>query len=187
MDVMWGQHLAWGAPLLAPDSVLDTAGGELECDVNEIATHPRVGEGSKGSWPQLVGRDGAPVAVNRPPAAGQRSADLIYLKLREGWYALRNPDKGLGVAVTFPLEIYRYLWLWQDFGGSFGWPFYGRAYVWGIEPCSSIPSTGMEAALKRGTTLEIQPGASLASDVTITVFDGSTEVKRVDAQGRVTQ
>jgi hypothetical protein len=166
--------------------MLDTAGGELECDVNEVASHPRIAEGAKGAWPALKGRDGSQVEVNRPPAQGARAADLIYLKLREGWYALRNPALGLGVAVSFPVAIYPYLWLWQDFAGSSGWPFYGGAYVWGIEPCSSIPSTGIEAAMERGTALLIPPGGSLRADITVSVFDGSKAVRSVSAQGQVT-
>ncbi|WP_344832616.1 hypothetical protein [Nonomuraea dietziae] len=40
-----------------------------------------------------------------------------------------------------------YLWLWQELGASTDWPWWGAAYVVGLEPFSSMPTDGLSAAV----------------------------------------
>jgi hypothetical protein len=165
---------------------MDTAGGDIECEPAEVASNPRIALGAKGSWPHVLGREGVEIDVSRPPREGDRAADFFYLRLREGWYAMRNPTNGIGVAMSFPIDVYPYLWLWQDFNGSFGWPFYGRAYVWGVELSSSVPLLGLAAAVERGTSRVIPPGESVSADILVVLCEGSRPVANVDSSGSVT-
>ncbi len=51
-----------------------------------------------------------------------------------------------------------YLWLWQELGASTDYPWWGQAYVVGLEPFSSYPTNGLAAAVDNGTALRFGPG-----------------------------
>jgi hypothetical protein len=50
-----------------------------------------------------------------------------------------------------------YLWFWQEFGGTVGYPWYGRHWNIGLEPFSSYPTNGLAEAVTNGTALELAP------------------------------
>ena len=46
----------------------------------------------------------------------------FLVDLSAGWYALSNDALGLGFALTWPLEVFSCLWLWQELGGTLDYP-----------------------------------------------------------------
>ena len=52
-----------------------------------------------------------------------------------------------------------YLWYWQEFGASEGYPWYGRHYNIGLEPFSSYPTDGLAEAVANGSALVWRPRA----------------------------
>jgi hypothetical protein len=51
-----------------------------------------------------------------------------------------------------------YLWYWQEFGASKGYPWYGRNYNIGLEPGSSYPTNGLPDAVANGSAMRLEPG-----------------------------
>jgi hypothetical protein len=83
--------------------------------------------------------------------------DVVYLTgLTEGWYEVARPD-GATVRVEWDVAVLPYLWLWHEFGETTGYPWWGRAYVVGVEPFSSYPTNGLAGAVANGTALELAP------------------------------
>ena len=89
----------------------------------------------------------------------------------------------LGFGLVFPKELFRYLWYWQSLGGGFGYPFYGRAYNVGLEPFTSYPNLGLEAAIENGTALLTQPGQRVTASIKAVVFTGAQGVERIKPDG----
>lgn len=119
-----------------------------------------------------------------PPAAGV--AHLSYLcDLAAGWYCLVNEQTRLGFAMRWDLQVFRYVWLWQEFCGTRQYPWWGRAYVAGIEPHSSIPALGLQKAIDRGTQLSLQPQCSLSTRLCASVFVAQGEPTGVGEEGQV--
>lgn len=83
---------------------------------------------------------------------------MLYLTgFAAGWYEVERPDLRLRIRVEWDREQLPYLWFWQEFGASTGYPWYGRAYVIGLEPFSSYPTSGLAAAIANGTALWLEP------------------------------
>jgi hypothetical protein len=113
-------------------------------------------------------------------------ANLAYLlDLEAGWYALTNPRLGLGIGLAWPLEVFPYLWLWQEFGGSDGYPWFGASYVMGVEPHTSYPGQGLARAVERGTARTLAPGASLELTLAAVLFEPRGRVAGISLAGDV--
>jgi hypothetical protein len=49
------------------------------------------------------------------------------------------------VAAEWDGDVMPYLWFWQEYGGTTGWPWCGRHWNVGLEPFSSYPTDGANA------------------------------------------
>lgn len=158
-EAMWAQHLAYGPPFLAP-------GCEIRLpDGIEAVPHPVATDGAgrrftpdRFAWPLAAGVDGGTVDLSRVPERGTRS-DLCYLSGfgPDAWYEIGRPG-GEGLRVEWDASTLPYLWYWQEFGAGSDYPWYGRLYTVGLEPCSSYPTDGLGEAVANGTAMRLGPG-----------------------------
>jgi Domain of unknown function (DUF4432) len=161
LDFMWGHHPAFGAPFLDEHCRLFAPA----CAVETAHALPAL----QRLW---------------PPTA--HFAHLSYLtELKDGWYCLVNERTRLGFALRWDVEVFRYLWLWQEFCGTPRYPWWGQGYVTGIEPHSSIPGLGLLKAIERGTQLTLPAGGSLSTRLVASVFRAKAEPKGVTEEGQV--
>jgi hypothetical protein len=71
---------------------------------------------------------------------------LAYLGgLDEGRYRLVNDELGLAVELTWPVELFPHVWLWQELHASPGFPWFRRAYAMAVEPHTTVPEGGAPA------------------------------------------
>lgn len=157
VDAMWGQHLAFGAPFLRP-------GARIRLPDNvEVLPHPvpvnpphrRIAAG--GRWPVVPSEGGGSVDLSVIPEPGAPTEMCYLTGFRDGWYELVAPS-GAAVRVDWDATALPYLWLWQELGASVDYPWWGAAYVVGLEPFSSYPTNGLAAAVENGTALRFGPG-----------------------------
>jgi hypothetical protein len=159
--LMWGHHIAFGAPFLAPGARIRLPDGV------EGIPHPtalngderRVGT-DRFRWPLAVSPDGGEVDLSVLPPEGTPS-EIVYLTgfPQRAWYEIRGGD--LGLRVEWDVEVMPYLWFWQEFGGTAGYPWYGRHWNIGLEPFSSYPTNGLAEAVANNTALELPPREQL--------------------------
>lgn len=159
LQVMWGQHIAFGRPFLQPGTRIRLPDGI------EIIPHPepiapggrRVNDRPGAIWPAAHGANQHPLDLSVVPEPGTPS-DIVYLSsFSDGWYEIERPGDGAGVRVTWDSATFPYLWYWQEFGATTGYPWYGRAYMIGLEPSSSYPTNGLAGAIANGTALALAP------------------------------
>lgn len=149
---MWGQHLAFGPPFLAPGARITLPDG-----VEGIpGGGGRVRE-ERFSWPAATSPDGEPVDLSVLPGRGAPS-DIVYLTgfPERAWYEVACG--GLAFRVEWDATVLAYLWFWQEFGATAGYPWYGRHWNIGLEPFSSYPTNGLAEAVANGTALELGSG-----------------------------
>jgi hypothetical protein len=140
----------------------------------------------EGKWPYIKDRQGNPLDLRDIPSADSRSMDNCYLKdFDEGWIAVTNREKMVGFGLAWDPGVFRYIWLWQAFGGGLGYPWYGRTYNMGIEPWTSYPCVGLEQAIARGTAMSLEPGCSLDAWLLAVAFSGKEEVRSISRSGEV--
>lgn len=172
---MWGQHITFGAPYLAPGSVITLPEGVTgiahESDVG--ATGRRVESGARFTWPIAPGVDGGDLDLSVVPPRDTPS-DLVYLTgfpEPRAWYELRNPAQPFGVRVEWDRDPLPYLWYWQEFGGTTGYPWYGEVNVIGLEPNSSFPTNGLPDAVANGSALTIEPGGRVSFTLAVAILE----------------
>jgi uncharacterized protein DUF4432 len=156
LEVMWGQHITFGAPFLGPGCRIRVPEG-ISVTPHATAIHPsgtrRVAAGGPYRWPTVPDGSGGTVDLSVVPERGEPS-EIVYLSGfgDTGWYELE------GLRVEWDATVLPYLWLWQELGASTDYPWWGRAYVVGLEPFSSYPTDGLAAAVDNGTALRLAAG-----------------------------
>lgn len=175
LDVMWGHHIVFGAPFLRPGHRIRLPAGTRVVP-HESAVGPggrRVRAGGPHDWP-LVPADGGTDAVidlSVVPDHGAPS-EIVYLTgLPEGRYEVVDPVACLGMRVRWDVSVLPHLWLWQELGATAGYPWWGRAYVVGLEPFAGYPTDGLAAAVDNGTALRLEPHATRALRLRAGVFE----------------
>lgn len=154
--ILWGHHPVFGGPLLAAGGRIIAPAGSMEtvrCDGTS-----RLAAAVGLSWPIGRGVDGRDVDVSLVQSREQRSHDLCLLTgFRQGFVGLDNPALGLRVMLEFDAAVFRWLWIWQLYGGGEAEPFAG-GYVVGLEPWTGPPQ--LSRAIAAGDALTLEPGGS---------------------------
>ncbi len=140
----WGQHVTFGPPFLEPGCRIvlpdGVTVGQHGVGADEVRRSRIAGD---VAWPTVTGADGAPLDLSVIPAPGTAS-EMVYLEGfgREGWYAVEQPRLKMAAKVRWDASLFPVCWLWQEFGASTAWPFFGQAYVIGLEPFAARPPLG---------------------------------------------
>jgi hypothetical protein len=170
--LMWGHHIALGAPFLAPGARITLPDGA------EGIPHPvALNEGGRRvaadrfRWPYAVSPDGDEVDLSLLPPAGTPS-EIVYLTgfPERAWYEVGGD--GLRLRVEWDATVMPYLWFWQEFGRTAGYPWYGRHWNIGLEPFSSYPTNGLAEAVANRTALELAPREEVAFSLAAEVLAG---------------
>jgi hypothetical protein len=186
-EVEWGQHVAIGEPFLTPDCILDLPKADHFAPREaEESGKLRIKPGTTGQWPYATGANGTQVDLRKIPAKTERLADyMVFKNMSAGWYAVTNPQRGVGIGVTWPVETFKYLWYWQVFGGGNGYPWYGRTYNVGLEPFTSLSAGVPEPGSNKRTALTFGPGETRKATVKAVVYNSTTGVESIGQDGAV--
>lgn len=162
LDAMWGHHIVFGAPFLRPGAKIRMPEG-VRVIPHETAINPperRVREA--GPWPVPDGTTDLSVV----PEPGTPS-DIVYLTgFPEGWYEIADT-----LRVEWDAEVLPYVWMWQELGAWRDYPWWGEAYVVGLEPFSSFPTNGLAEAVENGSALRVPAGGNRTLSLRATVLE----------------
>lgn len=164
----WLQHVAFGSAFLGPGCTVDVPCETVLVDPQQDAQNARFEPKTEHDWPVAETADGNLVDLRSPPSKDERVHDLLALtSLQADHYTVRNPDLDLSAQVSFPSDLYEYVWYWGAFGGFEKAPFFGRNYNLGLEPCTSIPNAGLDSALESETANYLDPGETVMADLAV--------------------
>ena len=159
---VWGHHCVVGPPFLE-------LGCRLEIPARTIVTTPELWEaetarlepGRRVPWPLAPLREGGTVDLRQIPGPEVGSHDDLYVtELDEGWLSVSNPRLNLGFRLEWDHELFRWIVLWQPFGGAVAPPLAG-SYALGVEPWTS--NVSLEQSVAAGLATELAGGASLST------------------------
>ena len=159
IHAMWGHHITYGAPFMKPGCRLTVPDG-LELLVHPMAGERRIDPSAAPAWPVMTGADGEPVDLSVIPERNTAS-EMLYLTGfagDEAWYRIEDEERGLGARVSWDAKQMPYLWYWQEFGAGKEYPWYGGAYVVGLEPFTSLPTNGLPEAIENHTAMTLAGG-----------------------------
>lgn len=173
VKLMWGHHITFGPPFLRPGCAIHLPEG-LEAIAHPEPINPagrRVRSG-RHAWPRAEAEEGGTLDLSVAPPPGTPS-ELLYLTgFDEGRYAVTDPERGVGLRIEWDVTTMPYLWFWQEYGATTGYPWYGRHYNIGLEPFTSYPTSGLAEAVGQGTALELDGGEQRHFSLAATVLDG---------------
>ena len=176
---MWSQHITYGFPFMTPGSVIrlpdGVTGRTHDADVG--ATKRRLVADADFAWPMAPGADGSVLDMTVVPPRDTPS-ELVYLTGfpdEKAWYELRNPERPIGVRVEWDRQTLPYLWYWQEFGGTTGYPWYSEVYTIGLEPNSSYPTNGLPDAVSNGSAMTLQPHATTSFEMRVSIIPGAVK------------
>ena len=160
--LVWGQHCVLGPPFLE-------RGCRLELPARTIVTSPQLWEpetarltaGQRGAWPQAPLRSGGTVDLREVPGPEAGSHDDLYVTdLDAGRLSVRNPRLSLAFRLEWDPSFFRWVVLWQPYGGAVAKPLTG-SYALGVEPWTS--RLNLEQAIEAGEAIELAGGAALST------------------------
>jgi galactose mutarotase-like enzyme len=182
-EFMWGHHPAFGAPFLKEGCTIDTDARTILTTSHHSDPSGRLAPDRRSSWPVAEGVGGEAVDLSVVPGPGAGTHDWAYLTdFERGWYAVREPDEGIGFALRWPAATWPFVLFWQNYRGARAAPWHGRAYVAALEPQSTFPATWDRGAPR----LRLDPGATMEVRMIATAFQRDGRVTHVDDEGRVT-
>ncbi|GAB4575670.1 MAG: hypothetical protein Kow0077_28280 [Anaerolineae bacterium] len=182
--IMWGHHPAFGEPFLDESCVVQAPAQKVE----PLGFHPN------GLWetqtefdfPMVRNRrTGELEDITRVRPRSQKSVDVVFFKeLTAGWYGLTNQNLGVGFGMAWDHNLFKYLWMWQVFGGHDDYPWYGRTYNCALEPFTSYPPAGVKNAIDNGTALMMKPDEVIETSLVAVAYEGAG-VNRIGQDGTV--
>lgn len=168
-ETVWGHHPTFGFPFI-DEGCRILVPADIVIGDDNVGPYARVSPGQH-RWPYSKAIAGETLDLSVLPPRKSRSADLMYLSgLRRGEYRIYNPRLKLQVTVQWPLDIFPYLWFWQEFQGTMGFPWYGHTYCVGLEPFSAPNARGLAEAILSGTALVFQPGEVKCATFNVTLL-----------------
>lgn len=188
LPYMWGHHPAFGEAILDNSCRVDVPASTVRTHTTiQDAKSSQFAPGISGKWPHLENTSGESIDNSLVPGPENKTHDLLFLtELKAGWFALTNKNKQLGIAMSWDVELFPYIWFWQVYGGGSGYPWYGRTYNLALEPWTSWPNDGVEKAVENGTGRILRAQESVETSFVVTVYEGHDNVKSVDRAGNVT-
>jgi hypothetical protein len=170
---VWGHHLVLGGDFLE-------AGCWLETPAHTVITPDELYEpqtanlapGQREPWPLARGRQPAARVDLRAipgPEAGTHD-DAFLTDFETGSVSVTNSRRHLTFRLDWDAALYRYLILWQPYGGASTPPLTG-IYGIGLEPW--VSRYNLERALRHGEALEMAPSAVLETTMSVSVTDNN--------------
>jgi len=181
----WGHHPAFGAPFLEAGCRIDLPRCEAVVPASVACPKRRYAVERPSPYPYLVNDSGQSVHVDEVPGKEAGTEDVVlFSKLEEGWCALRNPRLELAVGMVWDTGVYPYMWCWQVYGGSWGYPYYGRAYTVALEPfnCPPLP---LEECVRQQQAAFLAPGAEVTSRLEAGIFRAAGRVRGIGFGGHL--
>ena len=175
LEYSWLQHPAFGEPFLEPGCRIKLP-EPATVIVEENSPYGRLKPG-KYEWPMVMGKDGKRVDLSQIPERDIVAEETSFItNMTEGWYILHNPRLKIGFGMAWEVEVYKYLWFWQNYNTP-NYPWYSRAWNIALEPCTSFPG-GLEEQIRRRTHIQLGAGQRLETRLTAYIL---TEAEKTTA------
>jgi hypothetical protein len=169
IPAIWGHHLAYGEPFLDQGCTIDIPAKKgLTYDIPGVMDED-IPLKKEISWPVLKTERGKEIDLSVIPRRGMRTSKFLYLSgLDRGQYEINSNNRKVKVRVEWDLDVMPYVWYWQEFNSSEGYPWYGMARVFGLEPFST-DIMGLGDTINKNRQIDLQPESGLDFSMNISV------------------
>lgn len=180
IEMMWGQEIALGAPLLGEGTTVETGAAVVrpEPDVTHSVSYDDV-----MPWPRTQG-NGGPINLRRVPEDNSGLTWQAYLSDFTDHHAtVTNHAAGLRARLTWDAEQMPYLWYELEAGGQHDFPHFSGSYYLSLTAASAWPRQGLNDARRVSSTARwLSVDEELTTWVQLEVSDPAAEQPAVPAQ-----
>lgn len=179
LDIMWGQHIAFGLPFLEQGGVVKTNAKTMMTEPS-MPAHHRFKRDEIFGWPLAKSKDGQPTDASQVPArSAEQYSDLCYLEGYDGnaFYAIKNEIKNVGFALTWDGRLFKDLWFWQERNATKDFPWWGDCFTAALEPWTSRWTGDPQQAIDKGEWLKIEAGEKIKTILRATAFENDFDPK----------
>jgi len=170
---VWGHHIVLGGDFLEDGCRLDVPARTVITpeELYEPAT-ARLAPGQREAWPMARGRNpGERIDLRHIPGLEAHSHDDAFVTdLDYGRLSVMNPRLALEFILEWQTELFRYITLWQPYGGADLPPLTG-IYGVGIEPW--VSRFNLERASRHGEAIRLGPNQTLTTVLRASITGGS--------------
>jgi hypothetical protein len=173
LDIMWGQHIAFGLPFLESGVSIDTNARTMETE-NAMPDWHRFKRGEIYQWPNAKSKSGRPDDARVVSPRGEDTySDLCYLQGfdRNAYYAIQSKAMNLGFALRWDGSLFKELWLWQERNATQDFPWWGDCYTVALEPWTSKWTSDPLNAIEKNEWLKIPARESISTRFTAQAFE----------------
>lgn len=167
LEVMWGQQVVFGPPLIAEQTVVDAEATTVHPDPNVTDD---VEYEDVMPWPRSFGN---PSLINLRNLPGPQTYEtrLAYVTdFIRPRVSVRNSQRDVGVDLEWDPDLFPYLCYSMEAGQREGFPWYNKGYFFSLTPSTSWPARGIHDARRVAqTTLWIQPDTPHTAQLTVRV------------------
>jgi hypothetical protein len=193
ISFMWAHHPAYGGSFIDESAVIDIPENDVKLVMKnkngnlyyESDNHENVWPVFKGSTDNMTDFSKSPVLVKE----NEDGMDEVGIRIKkDGWYAITNLKKEVGLGFKWDNKLFPYLWMWRTYGNACKTaPWFGRVECMAIELCSSCSPEGLEGAIKNKTALCLGPQEEIQFDFFAIAYNGASRVKSIDKNGKINQ
>jgi galactose mutarotase-like enzyme len=173
LDIMWGQHIAFGLPFLEDGVVIDTNAKTMETEP-AMPDHHLFKRGEVYQWPEARSKEGNTIAANRVSAKGAAEySDLCYLEGydEKSFYTIKNEAKNVGFGLTWEGNLFKDLWFWQERNATKDFPWWGQCYAVALEPWTSRWTNEPQNAIDSNEWLRLEAGEKRKTKFSASAFE----------------
>jgi galactose mutarotase-like enzyme len=174
-SVMWSHHPAFGTPLISSEATIQCSAKNFVVDDERDEPNGDLLPGAITRWPNAATRHGSNADLSLLPGQDQPSDRFGYLTdFDEAEVVIENAVLGLGVRLRWDLDVFPHAWYWLEAHATQGFPWFGEAFVFAVEPASSYPGQGIENVTeKTGTQLVFGPQETKTQTISLSCFETS--------------
>lgn len=173
LDIMWGQHIAFGLPFLEDGVVIDTNAITMETELAMPDRH-LFKRGEVYQWPVAKSKEGSVIAANKVSKLGaDEYSDLCYLKGydEKAFYIIKNEAKNVGFGLTWEGNLFKDLWFWQERYATKDFPWWGQCYTVALEPWTSKWTNEPQKAIDNNQWLRLEAGEKRKTKFSASAFE----------------
>lgn len=173
LEIMWGQHIAFGLPFLEEGVKIHTHAKTMNVEPAMPGQH-RFKRGEVYNWPMAKAKNGQPDDASRVSPRGEdQYSDLCYLEgyQAKAFYAIRNEKRNVGFALRWDGELFKNLWYWQERNATKDFPWWGDCYTVALEPWTSPWTNQPHKAIRNKEWLTVDAGSRITTSFIASAFE----------------
>jgi hypothetical protein len=173
LDIMWGQHIAFGLPFLEEGVTVNTNAVTMKTEPS-MPAHHRFKRGDVYNWPNAKTKSGLSDDASKISARGtELYSDLCYLEGfgAKAFYSIKNEARNVGFGFTFDGSLFKDLWLWQERNATQDFPWWGDCYTVALEPWTSPWTSEPQKAIDNNEWLRIEAGENIQCSFEASAFE----------------